>query len=115
MEELIRAMLTELGEDPTRDGLVETPKRVSAAYRFLTSGYKKDIDEVINSTEQQQLDFFIEHRNYLKEDERDLMVEELTRVRNLADAYIQQLAEMELNDDVIDAEFAEVKALGDGS
>ena len=75
----------------------------------------KWIHSFTNSTEQQQLDFFIEHRNYLKEDERDLMVEELTRVRNLADAYIQQLAEMELNDDVIDAEFAEVKALGDGS
>lgn len=48
MEELIRAMLTELGEDPSRDGLIDTPKRVSAAYRFLTSGYKKDIEEVIN-------------------------------------------------------------------
>lgn len=48
MEELIRSLLTELGEDPGRDGLIDTPKRVAAAYRFLTSGYKKNIDEVIN-------------------------------------------------------------------
>jgi len=48
VEELIRSLLTELGEDPGRDGLIDTPKRVAAAYRFLTSGYKKNIDEVIN-------------------------------------------------------------------
>jgi GTP cyclohydrolase I len=48
MQELIRSLLAELGEDPTREGLVNTPKRVEGALRFLTSGYDADVDEVIN-------------------------------------------------------------------
>jgi GTP cyclohydrolase I len=44
----IRHILTELGEDPTRDGLVKTPQRVDAAMRYLTSGYKKDADQLLN-------------------------------------------------------------------
>ena len=38
-----------MGEDPAREGLVNTPKRVEKALRFLTSGYRADIDEVINN------------------------------------------------------------------
>src|SRR5215217_1774698 len=49
MQELIRRLLTELGEDPTREGLRDTPKRVEKAYRFLTSGYGADIDQVLNN------------------------------------------------------------------
>ncbi len=48
MQELIRNLLTELGEDPAREGLLDTPKRVDKALRFLTSGYEADIDEVLN-------------------------------------------------------------------
>jgi GTP cyclohydrolase I len=48
MQELIRNLLAELGEDTTREGLVNTPKRVEKALRFLTSGYDADVDEVIN-------------------------------------------------------------------
>src|SRR6478736_5744073 len=48
MQELIRKLLTELGEDPDREGLVDTPKRVQKALRFLTSGYSANIDEVLN-------------------------------------------------------------------
>ena len=48
MQELIRRLLEELGEDPAREGLVRTPKRVEKALKFLTSGYKADIDEVLN-------------------------------------------------------------------
>jgi GTP cyclohydrolase I len=44
----IRHILTELGEDPTRDGLLKTPQRVDAAMRYLTSGYKKDADQLLN-------------------------------------------------------------------
>ena len=44
----VRVLVTELGEDPSRDGLVKTPDRVAKALRFLTSGYDRDIDEVIN-------------------------------------------------------------------
>src|SRR6185503_14687552 len=48
MQELIRRMLADLGEDPTREGLRDTPKRVEKALQFLTSGYDADIDEVLN-------------------------------------------------------------------
>ena len=48
METLIRQMLAELGEDPDREGLRETPKRVEQSLRFLTSGYQADVDQVIN-------------------------------------------------------------------
>jgi len=49
MQDLIRKLLTDLGEDPTREGLLNTPKRVEKAYRFLTSGYDADIDQVLNN------------------------------------------------------------------
>jgi GTP cyclohydrolase I len=49
MQELIRKLLTELGEDPAREGLRDTPKRVAKAYEFLTSGYRADIDQVLNN------------------------------------------------------------------
>src|SRR5437879_5028236 len=48
MQELIRQLLGELGEDPSREGLRQTPKRVEKALRFLTSGYDADIDTVLN-------------------------------------------------------------------
>ena len=44
----VRVLVTELGEDLSREGLVKTPDRVAKALRFLTSGYDRDIDEVIN-------------------------------------------------------------------
>ncbi len=49
MEDLIRQLLAELGEDPSREGLVRTPVRVERALRFLTSGYDANIDEVLNN------------------------------------------------------------------
>jgi GTP cyclohydrolase I len=48
MHDLIRQLLVELGEDPTREGLVRTPKRVEKSLAFLTSGYRANIDEVLN-------------------------------------------------------------------
>jgi len=49
MQDLIRKLLSDLGEDPGREGLLNTPKRVEKAYRFLTSGYHADIDQVLNN------------------------------------------------------------------
>ena len=49
MQELIKNLLVALGEDPNREGLVNTPKRVAKAYEFLTSGYRADIDQVLNN------------------------------------------------------------------
>ena len=48
MQPLIRQLLAELGEDPGREGLLNTPKRVEKALKFLTSGYNTDVDEVLN-------------------------------------------------------------------
>ena len=48
MQDLIRQLLIEVGEDPDREGLLSTPKRVEKALTFLTSGYAVNIDEVIN-------------------------------------------------------------------
>ena len=48
MQDLIRALLGALGEDPAREGLQQTPRRVEQSLRTLTSGYAADIDAVIN-------------------------------------------------------------------
>src|SRR4026208_1242251 len=48
MDALIGRLLTELGEEPDREGLQKTPERVAKALKFLTSGYAANIDEVLN-------------------------------------------------------------------
>lgn len=48
MEDLIRRLLAELGEDPSREGLVRTPQRVERALKFLTSGYDANVDAILN-------------------------------------------------------------------
>ena len=49
MQEAIRQILAAIGEDPQREGLLQTPRRVEQSLHFLTSGYDIDIDEVINN------------------------------------------------------------------
>src|SRR5690242_5086347 len=49
MQDLIRQLLVELGEDPDREGLLRTPLRVEKALKFLTSGYAANIDTVLNN------------------------------------------------------------------
>jgi GTP cyclohydrolase I len=48
MKELIAKLLKEIGEDPNREGLQRTPERVEQALRYLTSGYRQDVAEVVN-------------------------------------------------------------------
>ncbi len=48
MRDLVRALLVELGEDPTREGLARTPERVEESLKFLTAGYAADVDTVLN-------------------------------------------------------------------
>jgi len=50
MEEHVRKILEELGEDPGREGLIKTPQRVRESLSFLTSGYRVDIDEVMSGS-----------------------------------------------------------------
>jgi len=44
----IREVIRQVGEDPGRNGLVKTPGRVAKSMRFLTSGYRQDVDKVLN-------------------------------------------------------------------
>src|SRR5579875_3202709 len=48
IEEYVREMIRMLGEDPTREGLLRTPRRVAQSLRFLTSGYRQDPDKMLN-------------------------------------------------------------------
>ena len=49
MQEIIRELLARIGEDPTREGLLDTPRRIEKSLRFLTSGYQADVDAVLNN------------------------------------------------------------------
>lgn len=49
VQKLISELLKEIGEDPSREGLLNTPQRVAKAYEFLTAGYHKKIEEVVNN------------------------------------------------------------------
>jgi GTP cyclohydrolase I len=48
MIEEIRRILKAIGENPSRDGLLKTPERVDRSFRYLTSGYGKDADSLLN-------------------------------------------------------------------
>jgi len=48
MKDLIAKLLEKLGEDPAREGLQNTPERVEKSLEFLTSGYRTNIDELVN-------------------------------------------------------------------
>jgi GTP cyclohydrolase I len=48
LEEAVRTVLTELGEDIDREGLIKTPHRVAKALQFLTEGYHQDPEEILN-------------------------------------------------------------------
>jgi len=48
MEEHYAQIITAIGEDLTREGLIDTPKRAAKAFKFLNNGYEKTLDEVLN-------------------------------------------------------------------
>ena len=45
---LMEKLLVKVGEDPSREGLIRTPQRAEKAFRFLTSGYETNIQELVN-------------------------------------------------------------------
>ena len=48
MEQYYRKVLESIGEDPTREGLLKTPLRAARAFEFMTQGYKKNVDDIVN-------------------------------------------------------------------
>jgi GTP cyclohydrolase I len=48
LEELYTDVLTQIGEDPKREGLAKTPARAARAIKFLTAGYEQSVEEVVN-------------------------------------------------------------------
>ncbi|MFI3189100.1 GTP cyclohydrolase I FolE [Crenothrix sp. D3] len=48
MEEHFAKIITAIGEDLSREGLVDTPKRAAKAFKFLNNGYDKTLEEVLN-------------------------------------------------------------------
>ena len=49
LESIIRRQLEMIGEDPKREGLTDTPKRVAKSLRWLTQGYRTCVDDVVGS------------------------------------------------------------------
>ncbi|HWP00983.1 MAG TPA: GTP cyclohydrolase I FolE [Methylococcus sp.] len=49
METMFAQLIQEIGEDVSREGLVDTPKRAAAAFRFLNSGYNQSLEHVLNN------------------------------------------------------------------
>lgn len=49
MRKVFREFLRSIGEDPDREGLQKTPERIEKAFRFLTSGYKAEIEEIFRT------------------------------------------------------------------
>ena len=48
MDNLYKNLLSKIGEDPSREGLLDTPERAAKAMEFLTKGYREKLEDVIN-------------------------------------------------------------------
>ena len=49
MEDQFRSIIEQIGEDPSRDGLLDTPARAARAMKFLTRGYEQTLEQVVNN------------------------------------------------------------------
>jgi len=50
MEEAYRQIISAIGDDPRREGLIKTPARAADAMRYLTQGYRQEVDEIIGDS-----------------------------------------------------------------
>ena len=48
LQEITKLLLSEIGEDPTREGLINTPERVAKAWDFFSQGYRANVEEIVN-------------------------------------------------------------------
>jgi GTP cyclohydrolase I len=48
VEKAFADIIKQIGEDPSRDGLLDTPARAAKAFKFLTEGYNRNVEEVVN-------------------------------------------------------------------
>ncbi len=48
IESVVKVMLKEIGENPEREGLLKTPRRVAKSMLFLTKGYREDVRKILN-------------------------------------------------------------------
>lgn len=48
IKKLTRQLIEEIGEEPTREGLIKTPDRVARAWEFFSQGYSANIDDIVN-------------------------------------------------------------------
>jgi GTP cyclohydrolase I len=133
LERLVHEQLSLLGEDPEREGLVRTPKRVAASLRWLTSGYRESADGVIRDAvfteshdsmilvrdieiyslcEHHMLPFFGKaHVAYLP----DGKIIGLSKIPRLVDVFARRLQVQErLTDQVADALMTSLEPLGVG-
>ena len=49
MEEFYRSIIKSIGEDVSREGLKDTPKRAAKAFEYLTKGYNENLDTIVNN------------------------------------------------------------------
>ena len=59
IENLTTQLLKEIGENPSREGLLKTPSRVSKAWRFFAAGYNQDLDKIINNAKISNVDYLL--------------------------------------------------------
>ena len=133
VKRIVRELLIELGEDPDREGLVRTPERVAAALDYLTSGYRADVEKLINNAIfAQETDNMVVARDIeiysLCEDHllpfygrchigyiADRRVFGISKLARLADMYSRRLQiQQRLTDQIAAAVFEPIRAQGVG-
>lgn len=128
----VRQLLAWVGEDPTRDGLLDTPKRVCKALREMTSGYDANIAEILSTSFDVQYDSMVVVRDvpFASMCEHHMLpftgtatvgyipterIVGLSKLARLVDAYANRLQVQErMTNQIADALLTHVQPLGCG-